>query len=199
MLENPAHSSAVGEVKYSPDGKYIVLGCSDGTLHVYDAGTGAKHASVSPAKGFISHLDFTADSKVMKVCTGDGETLFLQLPSLKAANVTDEAALAIAQWTSPLGPSINGIWGKYADTNDINTVDVVDNVAVSGDDFGKVKLFSYPSPKKGAKFREYIGHSAHVTCVRFSADKTRFVVCVCVCLFVCFCVCMCCLLVFVYA
>jgi hypothetical protein len=25
-----------------------------------------------------------------------------------------------------------------------------------------------------ARFREYLGHSAHVTCVRFSADKSRY-------------------------
>ena len=28
------------------------------------------------------------------------------------------------RWTSTLGPLIDGIWGRYADTNDVNTVDV---------------------------------------------------------------------------
>ena len=40
-------------------------------------------------------------------------------------------------------------------------------------DFGFVKLFRFPCLKKGAKFRKYVGHSSHVTNVRFNKDKTR--------------------------
>ena len=36
-----------------------------------------------------------------------------------------------------------------------------------------VKLFRFPSLKKGAKFRKYVGHSSHVTNVRFSKDHSR--------------------------
>lgn len=39
---------------------------------------------------------------------------------------------------------------------------------VTGDDFGTVKLFKYPCPKEKASFNKYIGHSSHVTGVRFS-------------------------------
>lgn len=31
------------------------------------------------------------------------------------------------------------------------------------------------TPKKGAKFRKYVGHSSHVTNVRFTHDKKRII------------------------
>ena len=46
---------------------------------------------------------------------------------------------------------MNGIWGKYTDTNDVNATDAAfnHNVLVTGDDFGLVKLFNFPSVRKG--------------------------------------------------
>ncbi|XP_016354953.1 echinoderm microtubule-associated protein-like 6, partial [Sinocyclocheilus anshuiensis] len=75
-------------------------------------------------------------------------------------------------WTCVLGPEVNGIWPKYSSVNDINSVDAnySSAVLVTGDDFGLVKLFRFPCLKKAAKFKKYIGHSAHVTNVRWSHD-----------------------------
>ena len=43
------------------------------------------------------------------------------------------------------------------------------NLLVTGDDFGKVKLYRYPAvdPAK-TQFAEYCGHSSHVACVRWA-------------------------------
>ena len=38
----------------------------------------------------------------------------------------------------------------------------------TGDDSKKVKIFKYPVVKENAKFKEYKGHSEHVTNVKFS-------------------------------
>jgi hypothetical protein len=56
-----------------------------------------------------------------------------------------------ATWTGVLGPEVNGIWEKYTDTNDVNATDANfgGEVVVTGDDFGLVKLFTFPSLKKG--------------------------------------------------
>ena len=50
-----------------------------------------------------------------------------------------------------LGCEVVGIWPKNADKADVNTVDLSQsgNVAVTGDDFGCVKLFDhFPIPEK---------------------------------------------------
>lgn len=41
--------------------------------------------------------------------------------------------------------------------------------------FFAVRLYKFPTLKKGAKFRKYVGHAAHVTNVRWSSDRTRLI------------------------
>ena len=45
-----------------------------------------------------------------------------------------------------------GIWPKYSQVNDVNATDVSfdHNVIVTGDDFGLVKIFRFPTVKKGS-------------------------------------------------
>lgn len=59
-----------------------------------------------------------------------------------------------ASWTSVSGLEVNGIWPKYSESNDINSVDAnfVGQVLVTADDYGTVKLFRYPCIRKGNNF-----------------------------------------------
>ena len=100
-----------------------------------------------------------------------------KLGGKQATNKEEIRGIHWATWTGVLGPEVNGIWEKYTDTNDINATDAYfgGECVVTGDDFGLVKLFRFPSLKKGAKFRKYVGHSAHVTNCRFSTDKTHVI------------------------
>ena len=56
-----------------------------------------------------------------------------------------------SSWTGVLGDEVNGIWEKYTDTNDVNATDANygHDTIVTGDDFGLVKLFRFPTLKKG--------------------------------------------------
>lgn len=49
------------------------------------------------------------------------------------------------------GLEVNGIWPKYSDINDINSVDgiILASFLVTADDYGIVKLFRYPCLRKG--------------------------------------------------
>jgi len=51
----------------------------------------------------------------------------------------------VVVFPSVLGQEVVGIWPKKADRADVNTVDLSHsgNVAVTGDDFGCVKLFDH--------------------------------------------------------
>ncbi|MGL4948326.1 MAG: hypothetical protein ACRC42_02985, partial [Mycoplasma sp.] len=72
-----------------------------------------------------------------------------------------------------LGWPVQGIWPECASGDDINAcaIDKTKRVMVTSDDFGKVKLFRYPSVKEKSAFNQYNGHSSHVTCVRFSSNN----------------------------
>lgn len=113
-------------------------------------------------------------------------------------NIEEVKGQRWASWSSVLGSEVSGIWPKYSDSTIINAVDanLAASVLVTGDDLGLVKLYRFPCLKKGlllfllrlgslylpviklwsclclqgAKFRKYLGHSAHVTNVRWSND-----------------------------
>lgn len=59
-----------------------------------------------------------------------------------------------ASWTCVIGSEVNGIWPKYTNITDVNSVDgnYGSSVLVTGDDFGLVKLFRFPCLKKGKSF-----------------------------------------------
>jgi WD40 repeat protein len=81
-----------------------------------------------------------------------------------------------ASWTCVLGWPVQGIYPAYSDGSDVNACDRSKDrsVLVTGDDFGKVRLFRYPVSDPSAESKHFGGHSSHVTNVRFSADG-RFV------------------------
>jgi hypothetical protein len=60
-----------------------------------------------------------------------------------------------------------------ADGTDINACERSQDCSViaTADDFGKVKLFSYPSPTPKATFKSYNGHSSHVTNITFTRNN----------------------------
>ncbi|KAG8123066.1 hypothetical protein E2320_018466, partial [Naja naja] len=153
----------IHEMKFSPDGCYLAVGSNDGQVDIYAvAQRYKKTGECSKSSSFITHIDWSLDSKFLQ--TNDaGKHL---------ANKDDIKGICWASWTCVIGSEINGIWPKYSDVTDINSVDGNYNntVLVTGDDFGLVKLFRFPCLKKGAKFRKYVGHSAHVTNVRWSHD-----------------------------
>ncbi|KAL3875087.1 hypothetical protein ACJMK2_038022 [Sinanodonta woodiana] len=169
----------IHELKFSPCGKFLSVGSNDNFVDVYSVEE--RYKRVGTCKGnssFITHLDWSKDSKYLQTNSGAAERLIFQMPGGK--QVTSREELASIHWysfTGVLGQEVNGIWEKYTDTNDINATDANYDagVIVTGDDFGLVKLFKFPSVRKGAKFRKYIGHSAHVTNVRFSHDKQRVI------------------------
>ncbi|XP_071834835.1 echinoderm microtubule-associated protein-like 6 isoform X3 [Apostichopus japonicus] len=172
-------NEVIHEMKYSPDGNYLAVGSNDNYVDIYAmASRYKKVGQCSGSSSFITHIDWSEDSKYLQTNSGAAERLFYKMPGGKHITTRDIIrSIRWATWTGVLGAEANGIWAKYADTNDINAVDAYfsGEVMVTGDDFGLVKLFRFPSLKRGAKFRKYVGHSAHVTNVRFSHDRQRVI------------------------
>ncbi|XP_041098083.1 echinoderm microtubule-associated protein-like 5, partial [Polyodon spathula] len=165
---------AIHELKYSPDGAHLAVGSNENSVDIY--GVVQRYKKVGECIGstsFIAHMDWSADSKYLQTNDGSGKRLLYKMPSGK--EVTNKEEFKLVQWstwTCSLGPEVNGILPKYSDINDINSVDAnfKNQVLVTADDYGSVKLFRYPCLKKGAKFKKYLGHSAHITNARWSHD-----------------------------
>ncbi|XP_074487309.1 echinoderm microtubule-associated protein-like 6 isoform X4 [Sebastes fasciatus] len=163
----------IHELKFSPDGSYLAVGSNDGLVDIYAvAQRYKKMGECSRSTSFITHLDWSVDSRFLQTNDGAGERLFYRMPAGKLVPKEEAKGIHWMTWTGVIGPEVNGIWPKYSNVNNVNSVDAnySSAVLVTGDDLGLVKLFRFPCLKKGAKFKKYIGHSAHVTNVRWSND-----------------------------
>ena len=87
--------------------------------------------------------------KLLQVNTGDSEVLYYEAPRGKQQFISRDDAEEIvwASWTCVLGASCKGVWPPYTDVTDVNSACVSHDghVVATGDDFGYVKLFKYPS------------------------------------------------------
>jgi len=89
---------------------------------------------------------------------------FLLFPGGKEVSNREELKLLQwATWTCVLGPEVNGIWPKYSEINDINSVDANFNnqVLVTADDYGLVKLLRYPCVRKGTMESRFQSRKTH--------------------------------------
>lgn len=86
---------------------------------------------------------------------------------LAMEKASDEEIESISNWASLKSfkhKSVKGIWNKFAEKTDIVAIDANEknHVIAAGDDRGLVKLFRYPSDKRGAHFKKYPGHASRI-------------------------------------
>ncbi|KAL3230278.1 hypothetical protein MRX96_048493 [Rhipicephalus microplus] len=127
---------------------------------------------------FVIHLDWAVDSTYLRSCSGDYELLYWN--ALVCRQVTNMSITRDLKWhtqTCTIGFSVYGIWPENADGTDINTCSRSHSgrLLATGDDFGKVRLFSYPASLPKCLSHMYGGHSSHVTAVDFLPDDNRLI------------------------
>ncbi|KAG8126400.1 hypothetical protein E2320_021499, partial [Naja naja] len=180
--------SAIQDIRFSPDSHYLAVGSSENAVDFYDLTLGPPLNRASYCKdipSFVIQMDFSADSCYLQVSTGSYKRQVYEVPSGK--QLLDQAVIdriTWATWTSILGDEVVGIWSRHAEKADVNCACVSHSgiSLVTGDDFGMVKLFDFPCPEKfedfcllKAKHKRFLGHSAHVTNIRFTSGD-RYVV-----------------------
>ncbi|KAL7641708.1 UNVERIFIED_CONTAM: hypothetical protein RMT77_007581 [Armadillidium vulgare] len=166
-------------VQFSPNGKFLALGSRDNNIYVYQVSEGCrKYSRLGRCQGHsssITHLDWSKDSQYLRSNSGDYELLFWNVNLCR--QVVQPSQMRDVEWATnfcPLSFTTLGIWGD-GDGTDINSCAKANNydILASGDDFGKIKLFAFPSSQIKARHNESAGHSSHVTCVRFLHNDTR--------------------------
>lgn len=76
---------AIHELKYSPDGAHLAVGSNDNSVDIY--GVVQRYKKVGECTGsnsFITHMDWSTDSKFLQTNDGSPKRLFYRMPSKSA-------------------------------------------------------------------------------------------------------------------
>ncbi|KAK7871406.1 hypothetical protein R5R35_006108 [Gryllus longicercus] len=169
-------------VKFSPDGNFLALGSRDNNIYIYQVTDDArKFNRVGRCMGhssFITHLDWSTDSQYIQSNSGDYELLYWNAGLCR--QIPQSSTLRDVEWASntcTLTFNTVGIWPEGADGTDVNYCDRSHDqkLMATADDFGKVKLYSYPVTQPKSLCHAYGGHSSHVTSVIFLHDDSRLI------------------------
>lgn len=175
-------NEAIDSIKFSPDGRFLAIGSHDNYIYVYQVDDEyKKYNRIGRCMGhssFITHLDWSEDSTYIQTNSGDYEILYWNAGVCRqVSNMSIARDIKWASQTCTLGFSVLGIWPENADGSDVNTCSRAHNqkLVATGDDFGKVNIYSYPACQPKSPHHSYGGHSSHVTNVDFIPDDTRLV------------------------
>lgn len=166
--------------RFSPCENFLAIGSHDKNIHVYEidpeSHTYKLHWSVQKGSSFVNALDWTADSKEVRISTGDYEVLYFNVENKEfLTNGSETASDKI--WASNSiknGPDRKGLQPSGEDRTHINDVVGSANASfvLTADDFGLVNVFNWPEPSIAAS-RSFAAHSEHVARIALSNDNTR--------------------------
>ena len=125
----------------------------------------------------VIHLDWSSDGNTVAVNSEAFELMWLDVNTKKVLNASSVKDTDWYTWTARLGFPVQGIWPPCSDYMDTNSVcrSNARTIVATADDNSKVNIFRYPCTVEHAGFTQYMGHSSHVTKVKFSHDD-RFLV-----------------------
>eukprot|EP00602_Paraphysomonas_sp_CaronLab_P006133 CAMPEP_0185021562 /NCGR_PEP_ID=MMETSP1103-20130426/4257_1 /TAXON_ID=36769 /ORGANISM="Paraphysomonas bandaiensis, Strain Caron Lab Isolate" /LENGTH=2261 /DNA_ID=CAMNT_0027553167 /DNA_START=29 /DNA_END=6811 /DNA_ORIENTATION=- len=170
----------ITDMKYSPNGEMLAIGCFDKKLYVYSV-TDAYSLSccISQHNSFISHVDFSEDSAWLQSNCGGFELAFFE--SDTGMFIPAASRLRDVKWatqTCTLGWAVQGIWPPQRDGTEVTTCDCNlfrgddGTVIVTGDNYGRVGLFRYPATNSCALSKRYRPGANPVTRVKFVSGDT---------------------------
>lgn len=75
------HKRPIHEMKFSPNGEYLVTGCNDSSIDIYQVSQRFKRiASVVAGGSHVTHIDWSKDNKFLQVNNGNAERIILKMP-----------------------------------------------------------------------------------------------------------------------
>ncbi|XP_067121912.1 echinoderm microtubule-associated protein-like 2 isoform X1 [Centruroides vittatus] len=169
-------------VKFSPDGNFLAIGSHDKYIYVYNVSDDyKKYSRIGRCAGHsnpVLNIDWSEDSTNLQSCSSDHELLYWNATVCR--QLTSPAAIKDVTWSSQsctVGFNVLGIWPENSEGPDVLSCDKSrDNkLLVTGDDFGKVKLYSYPACQPKSLHHTYSGHSSQVPAVSFLQDGHKVV------------------------
>eukprot|EP01015_Nassula_variabilis_P006389 TRINITY_DN1486_c0_g1_i2.p1 TRINITY_DN1486_c0_g1~~TRINITY_DN1486_c0_g1_i2.p1 ORF type:complete len:351 (+),score=77.49 TRINITY_DN1486_c0_g1_i2:65-1117(+) len=174
----------ISDIKFAPDNSKMAVGSHDNFIDIYSVPDFKILYKLKGHSSYITHLDWSVDSSALQSNCGAYEILYWDATTGQrnpsgASAYRDEKWCT---WSCVLGWPVQGIWPAAVDGTDINATyrsnkkHPGDYHLISvGDDFGKVSIYRYPSLKKGSVPVVGVGHSSHVTNVKFNKSDDMLI------------------------
>lgn len=166
--------------KFSPDGSLLALGSRDNAIYTYQVKDNyRKFSRLGRCMGhssIVTHLDWSIDSQFIQSNSAENELMYWSAAVCRAVRDIDilrdiewATSDCVVSWTSL------GIWGETLESPDVVTASGSRNkeLLASGDNSGRIRLYSYPVTQPKSLCHTYTGHSSQVTKVTWMADSTR--------------------------
>ncbi|PIO14964.1 hypothetical protein AB205_0137180 [Aquarana catesbeiana] len=136
--------------------------------------------TVAEGKGDVVLIGTTRNFVLQGTLSGNFTTITqVGIPSAckQVVSVESTRDLEWATFTCTLGFQVFGVWPEGSDGTDLNAIcrSGDQKLLATGDDFGKVHLFSYPCSQFRASSHAYGGHSSHVTNVTFLHEDSHLI------------------------
>jgi len=174
----------IDALEFSPDGQLLVAGSYDQCIYVIGTKSWKMKKPLKGHTSSISHLSISDDSSTLITNSRDYEIMYWDLATSSRLKTAASPELRISKWNNILGWPVQGIWTYSADGTDVNALSVSggsnssgtdEEVIATADDFGQITLYKFPCVEKTPKFKQFCGHSAHVTGVEFSRDSSTLI------------------------
>jgi len=172
------------ELKYSPSGDILAVGCRDNLIHLLLVKSDYKRSAVCRGhSSYIRNIDFSVDGSILQATDAVRELLFWEVASGKQINNAYKVRdMEWHTWTCAYGWPVQGIFNGAQGLpleGDMNAAcrSHDGSLLVSGGSNtvnSAVKLFRYPCIAKALPAL-YGGHTSPVLDVTFLADDTEVV------------------------
>lgn len=177
----------ITEIKYSPSGELLAVGSWDTRIYIYvlDDGILKLQNMITQHNSNIGHFDFSLSTGKMQFLQsncGAHELCFFEADT--GMYIPAASRLRDVKWATQTCPkcwATQGAWPAQHDSTEVTTVDCAlksrKPVLAVADNFGRVRLYRYPCTSSLAKCKEYRGHSADVTKVRWAGGDSHLISC----------------------
>ncbi|KPM01385.1 echinoderm microtubule-associated protein-like protein 1 [Sarcoptes scabiei] len=152
--------------KFSSNGRYLGLGSRDNNVYIYQVTEEyRKFNRIGRCMGhssFITSIDWDTTNSYIQTTSITCEHLYWNATICRQlANVSISRDLEFETHNSTIGFNVFGVWPENFDGPFVNCLDRSHSkkLLVTGDDLGRLNLFSYPASQSKCLHHSFLGHS----------------------------------------
>ncbi|KAJ0409216.1 hypothetical protein P43SY_006713 [Pythium insidiosum] len=166
-------------IQFSPDLTLLALGAADRCVYFYSTlDSFSLRFKFTKVAGRVLHLDFAADSSLLRVNSDAYELLFIS--TLDGSAITTPSTVKDTTWathTCVFAWATQGIWDFAREDEFFHAIAKAHTLPLlaAATNRGEVRVYNFPCLSKRMEQHVLSGHSMNVSNVAFTCDDSRLV------------------------